>query len=165
MTTETDTEGQAMTQAPSATTGEATVTRVFDAQRELVWKMFTEPEHFAQWFGTPPFTTPESTITMDVRPGGVFRATMVHETDGTELPFAGHFREVVEPERLVQTLEDVNDPGNPNIEVVTVTLTDLGDKTQAVYHQVGHLPAEQYPLIEEGVSGFYDRLAEHLARC
>ncbi len=34
-----------MTDAPTATTGEATVTRVFDAPRELVWKMFTEPEH------------------------------------------------------------------------------------------------------------------------
>ena len=84
--------------------------------------MFTEPEHFAHWFGTPPFMTPPSTITMDVRPGGEFRATMVHETDGTELPSVGHFREVVESERLVQTLEDVNDP-NPNIEVFTVTLT------------------------------------------
>ena len=123
--------------------------------------MFTEPEHFAEWFGTPPFTTPVSTITMDVRPGGEFRATMVHETDGTELPFAGRVREVVEPERLVQTLEDVNDPGNPNIEILTVTLTDLDEKTQVVYHQTGHLPAEQYPLIEEGVSRFY----EHLARC
>ena len=153
-----------MTEAPSGTTGEATVTRVFDAPRKLVWKMFTEPEHFAHWFGTPPFTTPRSTITMDVRPGGEFRATMVHETDGTELPFVGCFREVVEPERLVQTL-DANDRSNPNIEVVTVTLTDLGDRTHVVYHQTGHLPAEQYPLIEEGVSGFYHRLAEHLTRC
>jgi uncharacterized protein YndB with AHSA1/START domain len=153
-----------MAQAPSPTTGESTVIRVFDAPRELVWKMFTEPEHFAEWFGKPPFTTPLATITMDVRPGGEFRATMVHESNGTELPFAGHFREVVEPERLVQTLEDVSDPDNPNCEVLTVTLTDLGDRTQVEYHQIGHLPPGQYPLIEEGVAGFYERLAEHLAR-
>ena len=141
------------------------MTRVFAAPRELVWRMFTEPDHFAHWFGTPPFTTPMSTITMDVRPGGEFRATMVHESDGTELPFVGHFREVLEPERLVQTLEDVNDPSNPSIELLTVTLTDLGGQTQVVYHQAGHLPPEQYPLIEQGVSGFYERLAEHLAQC
>src|SRR5207244_136391 len=123
------------------------------------------PEHFAQWFGTPPFTTPVSTITMDVRPGGVFKATMVHETDGTELPFAGHFREVDAPARLVQTLEDTNDPTNPDVELLTYTFEDVGGgKTKATYHQVGHLPAEQYPLIEAGVAGFYDRLAEHLAR-
>src|SRR5438552_3527516 len=54
---------------------ETQVTRVFDAPRELVWKALTEPEHFAQWFGTPPFTTPVSTITMDVRPGGASRGS------------------------------------------------------------------------------------------
>ncbi len=144
---------------------EATVTREFDAPRELVWNMFTEPEHFTHWFGTPPFTTPLSTITMDVRPGGEFRATMVHETDGTELPFVGRFTEVVEPERLVQTLEDPADPSNPNVEIFTTTLTDLGDRTRVVYHQTGHLPDEQYPMIEQGVAGFYDRLASHLAEC
>ncbi len=154
-----------MTHETRTAGGEATITRVFDAPRELVWKCFTEPAHFAHWFGTPPYTTPESTITMDVRPGGEFRCTMVHETDGTELPFVGHFREVVEPERLVQTLEDVSNPANPNVEMITVTLADHGSGTQVVYHQAGHLPAEQYPLIEQGVSGFYERLAEHLATC
>jgi uncharacterized protein YndB with AHSA1/START domain len=144
---------------------EATVTRVFDAPRELVWRMFTEPEHFAAWFGTPPFTTPVSTVTMDVRPGGEFRSTMVHETNGTELPFAGLFVEVDEPGRLVQELHNPDDPDDPNVETWTVTLTELGDKTQVVYHQVGHLPAEQYPLIEQGVAGFYARLEEHLAKC
>jgi uncharacterized protein YndB with AHSA1/START domain len=144
---------------------EATVTRVFDAPREQVWKMFTEPEHFAQWFGTPPFTTPLSTVAMDVRPGGEFRATMVHETDGTQLPFVGHYREVAEPERRVQTLENPDDPSDPNLEVFSTTLTDLGGRTQVVYHQTGHLPAEEYARVEEGVSAFYERLAAHLARC
>jgi uncharacterized protein YndB with AHSA1/START domain len=155
-----------MTESPSTTGREATITSVFDAPPELVWKCLTEPEHFAQWFGTPPFTTPLSTITMDVQPGGEFRATMVHEADGTELPFAGHFRDVEEPERLVQTLENVNDPSDPNVEVLTTTVTGLGDgKTELTYHQAGHLPQEQYPQIEEGVAGFYERLAEHLAEC
>lgn len=36
---------------------EATITRVFDAPRETMWRYFTEPELFAAWFGTPPFTT------------------------------------------------------------------------------------------------------------
>ncbi len=154
-----------MTDAPGTTGQEATITRVFDASPELVWKCLTEPEHFAAWFGTPPFTTRVETVTMDVRPGGEFRATMVHETDGTELPFAGHFREVVPMERLVQTLENVNDPGDPNVEVLTNTVTDLGDgQTRLTYHQAGHMPEEQYRQIEQGVYGFYERLAEHLAR-
>ena len=154
-----------MTGSPSTTRREATIARVFDAPRELVWRCLTEPEHFAAWFGTPPFTTPASRVALDVRPGGEFGATMVHETDGTELPFVGHYREVAEPERLVQTLENVGEPNDPNVELLTYTLTDLGEgRTELVYHQVGHLPEEEYPRIEEGVAAFYERLAEHLAQ-
>ncbi len=154
-----------MTDGPSTTGGRATIIRVFDAPREEVWKYFTEPELFASWFGTPPYTTPASTVSMDVKPGGAWRATMVHETDGSELPFRGTFTEVVAPERLVQTFEDVDDPDNSDVELLTTTLVDAGDgKTEVTYHQVGHMPAEQYRAVEEGVSGFYDRLAEQLAR-
>ena len=147
-----------------ATGREVTITRVFDAPRELVWKAWTEPEHFSHWFGSPPFTTPLSTISMDVRPGGAWRATMVSQDDGTELPFMGVYREVVEPERLVLTFDDPNDPSNPNVEVLTVTFTDLGDETEVVAHQAGHLPEDEYPKLAEGYSSFFDRLAEHLAQ-
>jgi uncharacterized protein YndB with AHSA1/START domain len=143
---------------------EMTVTRILDAPRELVWKAWTEPEQFAKWFGTPPFTTPASSVSLDVRPGGRWAATMVHETDGTELPFRGEYREVVEPERLVLTFEDVNDESNPLVEVLTVTFTDLDGKTELVAHQAGHMPEEQYGALVEGYGGFFDRLAEHLAQ-
>jgi uncharacterized protein YndB with AHSA1/START domain len=140
---------------------EATITRVFDAPREQVWSAITEPERFAAWFGHDPLVTHAA---MDVRPGGEFRATMVDEAQGTELPFRGHYREVVQNERLVHTLENVERSDDPNVELLTYTLRDVGDgQTELTYHQVGHLPDEQYPLIEQGVSGFYDRLAEHLA--
>ena len=75
------------------------------------------------------------------------------------------FTEVVEHERIVQTFEDVENPDNKLVETLTTTLEDAGDgKTRATYHQVGHMPAEQYRLVEEGVGGFYDQLAEQLAR-
>ncbi len=153
-----------MTDSP--TTGQqATITRVFDAPRDEMWRYFTEPELFASWFGTPPYTTPASTVSMDVRPGGRWAATMVHESDGSELPFRGTFDEIVAPERLVQTFEDVNDPSNKDVEVLTTTLVDVGDgKTEVTYHQVGHMPEEQYRAVEQGVYGFYDRLAEQLAQ-
>ncbi len=131
--------------------GEMTVTRVFDAPRELVWKAWTEPEQFASWFGTPPYTTPPATVTMDVRPGGKWAATMVHETDGTELPFRGEYREVVEPERLVMAFEDTSDESSSRVEVLTVTFTDLGGKTEIVAHQAGSMPGR-------GVQGARRRL-------
>jgi uncharacterized protein YndB with AHSA1/START domain len=141
---------------------EATITRVFDASREQVWRALTEPERFAQWFNTPPFTTED--VSIEARPGGEFRARMVHP-DGTEHRFVGHYSEVEEPKRLVQTLEDPDDPSNQNVETLAYTLRDAGDgKTELTYHQTGHMPEEQYRQIEQGVSAFYDRLAELLAR-
>ena len=143
---------------------EATITRVFDAPRERVWQCLTEPEDFAAWFGTPPFTTPPSTVTIDARPGGEFRATMVNEADGSELPFVGRYLEVDEPELMVMTLENVGRPGDPSVEILTYTLEEVGTgKTELTYHQVGHLPDDQYEQVEEGVAGFYGRLADHLA--
>ncbi len=154
-----------MNEAPSQTGQEATITRVFDASREELWKYFTEPEYFAKWFGTPPYTTAPETVSIDLRPGGAWRATMVHESDGSELPFRGTYVGIVEPERVVQTFEDAEDPDNKLVETLTTTLKDIGDgKTEVTYRQVGHMPAEEYAGVEEGVNGFYDRLAEELER-
>jgi uncharacterized protein YndB with AHSA1/START domain len=142
---------------------EVTLTRTFDAPRELVWKAWTEPTHFTHWFGTPPFTTPVSEIRMDVRPGGEWTATQVSDTGDMRMVFVGTYREVREPERLVMTFENADDRSDPNIEVATVTLSDVGGKTEMVFDQTGHLPEEQYPLLGEGYSRFFDRMADHLA--
>ncbi len=88
---------------------------------------------------------------------------MVNQEDATELPFRGEYREVVEPERIVQTFDDVENPENTDVDVLTTTLKDLGDgRTEVTYHQVGNMPEEQYRAVEQGVAGFYDRLARHL---
>ena len=98
---------------------EFTITRVFDAPRELVWKAWTDPEQVARWFGPRGFSTPRSTVTMDVRPGGTFEFTMVSDDDGNEIPSGGTFLEVEEPERLVWRDRDIN---------LTVTITLAGSR-------------------------------------
>jgi len=76
---------------------EIVATRVFDAPRELVWKLWTEPEHVARWWGPDGFT---NTIhRMEVRPGGAWELVM-HGPDGTDYQNRFVFREVVRPERL-----------------------------------------------------------------
>jgi uncharacterized protein YndB with AHSA1/START domain len=140
-----------------------TITRVFDAPRERVWRAFTEAEQFAQWFGHPPFKTPPSTVSMDVRPGGEWAATQVHQETGKELPFVGTFREVDEPERLVMTFEDPDDRSNPRIEVVTVSFKDLGERTEVTLNQAGYMDPKQYRLTEEGYGKFFDQLEKLLA--
>ena len=57
-----------------------TVTRVFDAPRERVWKEWTEPERFADWFGGTEWQVPMATVSMDVKPGGLWRLSMFADT-------------------------------------------------------------------------------------
>jgi len=118
-------------------------------------------ERFADWFGGSDSEVPLSTVSMDVRPGGSWRATMFAEP-GREIHWKGEYREVVEPERLVFTLSD--QPGEDVYELITVVFTDLGDsRTEMLFQQRGSLSAEQYQRAAQGWSSFFDRVAEHLA--
>jgi uncharacterized protein YndB with AHSA1/START domain len=137
-------------------------TRVFDAPRERVWKEWTEPERFADWFGGPDSEVPLSTVAMDVRPGGAWRATMYAGPGRREIRWAGEYREVVEPERLVLTFTDR--PDEDVYELVTVVLTDLGDgRTEMVVEQRGHRRPEDYERSERGWGIFFDRMRERLS--
>ena len=148
---------------PGAAAGDGiTITRVFDAPREHVWKEWTEPERFADWFGGGEAEVPVSTVSMDVRDGGSWRATMFAGPGRREIHWKGDYREVVAPTRLVFTLSD--QPGEDAYELVTVVLTDLGDgRTEMLFQQRGRMSAKQYERSEEGWSSFFDRMAERLA--
>ncbi len=145
---------------PPASDG-ITITRVFNATRERVWKEWTEPERFADWFGGSEAEVPPSTVSMDVRPGGLWRATMFAGPERREIHWKGEYREVVEPERLVFTLSD--QPGEEAYELITVVLAALGDgRTEMLFQQRGRMSAEQYKRAGEGWSSFFDRMAGHL---
>jgi uncharacterized protein YndB with AHSA1/START domain len=138
-----------------------TIVRVFDAPPELVFKAWTEPEQFAHWFGGRESEVPLATMSMDVRPGGTWSAIMIVGPNRTEISWKGEYVEVVEPERLVFTLSD--QPGDDR-ELVSVTLTDLGDdRTEMVFHQTGNLAEDQYARAKAGWSTFFDVMAELLA--
>jgi uncharacterized protein YndB with AHSA1/START domain len=138
------------------------ITRVLDAPRERVWREWTEPERFADWFGGGESEVPLSTVSMDVRPGGSWRLTMFAEPGRREIQWKGEYREVAAPERLVFTVSD--QPGDDVYELVIVVLTDLGDgRTEMHFQQRGQLPAEQYERAAQGWSSFFDRIAERLA--
>jgi len=138
-----------------------TVTRVFDAPRERVWREWTEPERFADWFGGDHAEVPVATVSMDVREGGAWRATMFVKPDRREIRWNGEFREVIEPERLVFTICD--EPGGERYELVIVVLTELGDnRTEMRFEQRGEMSAEQYKAAGQGWCTFFDRMAERL---
>jgi uncharacterized protein YndB with AHSA1/START domain len=144
-------------------TREFTVTRVFEAPRRLVFNAWTDPRQIAQWFGPVGVTTPLSTVSVDVRPGGVWQLRMVDDADGTEYPVTFTCREVVEPERLVLSTRVPTEPGAVTGEVLLiVTFAELGDRTEMTFHVSGLAVSEENAGLESGWSSSFERLAEHL---
>jgi uncharacterized protein YndB with AHSA1/START domain len=138
-----------------------TLTRVLDAPRDDVWSEWTDPAAFADWFGGPEFEVPLESVSLDVRPGGEWRATMIGGPTRREIQWSGEYLEVVEPERLVVSMAD--GPVPERYELITVALTDLGDgRTEMVLEQLGHMSPEQYERTKAGWGGFLDRMAERL---
>jgi uncharacterized protein YndB with AHSA1/START domain len=125
---------------------EVTITRVYDAPRDLVWRAWTEPEQLAQWWGKRGWIARLDSIVIEPRPGGVFRVTTVN-ADGAEMTTEGVFAAVVAPERL--TFADGG----------SVTFTELpGGRTRMVFRTSITTPAA-----EGGIRSAFDRLAEHLS--
>ena len=81
------------------TTGrELVISRVLNAPRELVWQVWTNPDHIKNWWGPNGFTN--TIFTMEVKPGGVWDFIM-HGPDGTDYKNKSIYKEVVKPERIV----------------------------------------------------------------
>jgi uncharacterized protein YndB with AHSA1/START domain len=137
----------------TATTRQITITRVFDAPREQVWRAWTEPERLATWWGRRGWSTPVASIVLDVRPGGVFRLNSINDEDGREMPMDAVYREVVEPERLVFA----GHRGGTS----SVTLIDLGDgRTEMRFEAT--VEVDVADAAAGGLASAFDRLQESL---
>ncbi len=147
---------------PEAGRHGVTITRIFDAPRERVWREWTEPEAFADWYGGADADVPLEGVSMDVRPGGALRATMYFGPERREIRWSGEFHVVEAPERLVFTITDR--PEMDRFELVTVELTDLGDgRTEMRFEQRGWMQPEDYERTGAGWGVFFDRMSERLA--
>jgi uncharacterized protein YndB with AHSA1/START domain len=138
------------------------LTRVFDAPRQRVWREWTEPEAFADWYGGPDADVPLDALSWQPKPDREWRATMFFGPNRREIRWRGTFLEVEEPERLVFTVTDT--PENDRVDVVTVALEDLGEgRTEMRVEQRGWMEPEQYEPAKRGWGAFFDRMAERLA--
>jgi uncharacterized protein YndB with AHSA1/START domain len=143
-------------------TGGFATTRVFNAPRERVWQEWTEPGRFADWFGGVECEVPVSTVVMDVRPGGAWRATMFCGPERREIRWTGEYHEVAAPQRLVFTISDRS--SDEGYELVSVVLADLGDgRTEMHFEQRGHMRPEEYDRSERGWGSFFARIDQRLA--
>jgi uncharacterized protein YndB with AHSA1/START domain len=97
---------------------------------------------------------------MDVRPGGEWRAIIRADDGSGEYPFAGIYKEVNAPERLVFTLTDGLEPDPQRQHLVTITFTERDGKTEMAFSQVGQMPEQNFQGLSEGYDKFFTALAE-----
>ncbi len=170
-----------------------TITRVFNAQRELVWKAWTEAERLAQWWG--PKGVKPNVHKLEFRPGGIFHYSLLQpvvqaaaDIGSMQVPDNnvtwGKFvyREIVAPEKLVfvSSFSDENGGVSRNpfatqwpLEILnTLTLADQDDKTLLTISG-GPINATQEERqffmqmmsgVEQGFGGTFDQLEEYLAK-
>jgi uncharacterized protein YndB with AHSA1/START domain len=114
------------------------LTRLLDAPRELVWEVWTDPQHIVQWFGPEGFDT--TTHAFDFRVGGSWRFTM-HGPDGVDYRNKQLFQEIVPRERFVYLhtggLESEDEGGF----IATVTFAAEGRKTRVTLNS-------RFPTVE-----------------
>lgn len=133
------------------------VSCTFEASLETLWKAWTEPEHFKQWYGPRGFTTPMCEI--ELRVGGRHLWSM-RAPDGNEMYFTGVYKEIAPMKRLVFTdaMSDAEGNAMPGMGAmeVTVTFTHTEGRTTVT---VSHMGNEGAAI---GWEQAFDKLAETL---
>lgn len=140
------------------------ITRVLDAPRELVWRMFSDPFHLARWWGPKDFTNP--VCELDFRVGGHWHNVM-RSPDGDEFPVDAEFIEIVPPERIVYRNAPpkgkVWGDNPPPSFVRTLTFTEEGGRTTLTLRAEFDSAADKQRAMDrgfkEGTEESYDRLA------
>lgn len=142
---------------------EVRMSRVFDAPRELVWKVYTDPQLVPQWWGPRYLTTVVDK--MDVSVGGVWRYIQ-RDDRGNEFAFNGVYKEVEPPERLTYTFEFESMAGH--IVTDTITFETQPDGRTRVTAQSSFDTLEDLEgMLQSGMEGgaveSWDRMGELLA--
>jgi uncharacterized protein YndB with AHSA1/START domain len=141
---------------------ELVATRVFAAPRQQVWDANVRPEHVKQWMlGPDGWTMPVCEI--DLRPGGAWHWVWRKGEEGETMEMHGEYREVAEPERLVNTERWGDDW--PETLVATEFVEDAGRTTitcRVVFPSKEARERATETGMLEGWSMSYDRLDEYL---
>lgn len=139
-----------------------TLTRIFDAPCERVFRAWIEPELLKRWSAPRNFTVIGGSG--ELRPGGLWQCHM-RSSEGVDFRVGGIYREIVPPERLVFTHAWDGEAGKPGTEetLVTVTLEDADGKTLLTFRQEGFDSRGSRDGHREGWSECFDLLAELLA--
>jgi uncharacterized protein YndB with AHSA1/START domain len=145
---------------------EIRITREFDAPRELVFKAFTDPELYIQWYGPRRFTM--TLDTFEPESGGSWR--YIHtDQNGNAYAFHGVYHEVLAPELIVDTFEFEGLPEKGHVCLETIKFEALpSGRTRVTAQSVFQSVADRDDMLQdgavEGVTDTYERLAELLKK-
>src|SRR5262245_63476438 len=161
---------QTMSSATIAKEDSVVIERTFDASVGFIWQMWTNPEHFKNWYGPKGFTVPVAD--MDVRVGGKRLICMASPDGSMKMWTTGEYREIVPTERLVYTESPSDENGNlvspsamgmpegyPVMTEVKILLEDLGGRTKMVMTHVG-MPGDSGA--NSGWEQAFDKLSDYL---
>ena len=146
------------------------IERIFEAPIDIIWQMWTDPDHFKNWYGPTGFTVPVAD--MDMRVGGKRLVCMASPDGSMKMWTTGEYIEIALKERLVYTESQADENGNvvspssmgmpegyPTTTEVTVLLEDLGGRTKMVMTHAG-MPAGSGA--GSGWEQAFDKLADHI---
>jgi uncharacterized protein YndB with AHSA1/START domain len=151
-------------------TNELTLSRVFNAPRQLVFEAFSTCEHLKHWWGTKQW--PISYCKIDFRPGGTWRYCLQGPNKGEESWGKSVYREIVQPQRIVYTDAFSDKDGNiakgmPEM-LITMTFAKQGDNTKLTSITKFASLEDLENIIKmgalEGIKETWDRLEEYLAK-
>jgi uncharacterized protein YndB with AHSA1/START domain len=138
-----------------------TITRVFDAPRELVFEVWTNPDHLAKWWGPTGFTA--GSVTVKLTEGGGWRTCIRDDANGVELWSRGVYHEITPPERLVFSFAWEEPQGTPGHDtLVTVTFADRDGRTEMTFHQAIFETVESRDGHVSGWTASFDDLTAYL---
>ena len=158
------------------------ISREFAAPLDLVWRVWSEPAHFSQWFGPKGFQK-MTLAKFDLQPGGMMHYSMP-TPDGKVMWGRAVYREVVPPTKIVWINSFSDKDGGitphpfskdpwPLQLLTTLTLTAQGGKTLVTIHWVPFDSTEAERATFEagresmkmGWGGTFDQLGGYLAQC
>jgi uncharacterized protein YndB with AHSA1/START domain len=132
----------------------------FLANREKVFRAWTDPQELKKWWGPGRYTT--AWVEIDLRPGGQYRIAMQPPQGPLEYLF-GTYVEVVAPERLVMTWTSQGSPRDDGHEsLLTIEFIARGRETEVVLtHE--RLPVASTGAYDSGWSSTLDHLQAHFS--
>lgn len=134
--------------------------REFDAPRELVFKMWSDPAHFRNWAAPTGFTV--TNLEMEFRVGGIYRVCL-RSPEGEEFWIKGHYQEISEPEWFSLTTGWESPDGSVDHEtLLTVTFEEAGERTRLTLRQTGFNSTESRDGNKGGWAEVLDSLFGYL---